>query len=273
VQEGETLRDIAHSLYTNNYIRSPLLFIFFVRTAKADVVIRAGNYEFTEPLSTYNLIKVLAHGGVSEPLRTLTFPEGFRIADMHKYTEGLYGDISLDTYLPYEGYLFPETYFVSEKETFDDLISRMKMEYETKIMPFRADIEKTNLSERDVITLASILEREANDETSMRLVSGILQNRLRENLPLQVDATFAYTLGKTSDELTIDDLTTDSPYNTYTKTGLPPSPIANPGLLAISAVLSPTPTDYFYYLTGNEGTFYYAKTFEEHKMNKAKYLR
>jgi UPF0755 protein len=107
----------------------------------------------------------------------------------------------------------------------------------------------------------------------MRLVSGILQNRLTENLPLQVDATFEYILGKTSAELTLDDLKMESPYNTYTNLGLPPTPIANPGLVAINAVLNPTPSDYFYYLTGSDGNFYYAKDFETHKKNKARYLR
>ena len=105
------------------------------------------------------------------------------------------------------------------------------------------------------------------------MVSGILQNRLREDMPLQVDATFHYINGKASHELTVDDLEMDSPFNTYKYVGLPPAPIANPGLESIQAVLSPTETNYFYYLTALDGTFHYAKTFEEHKKNKEKYLR
>jgi UPF0755 protein len=149
----------------------------------------------------------------------------------------------------------------------------MEEHYEASIAPLRGTMESRGYTEDEVIILASILEREANDETSMRMVAGILENRLRDDMPLQVDAVFQYYTGKGSSDLTLEDLTTDTPYNTYTNIGLPPQPIGNPGLMAIEAVLNPTPSDYYYYLTGDDGEFYYAKTFEEHKRNKARYLR
>ena len=121
--------------------------------------------------------------------------------------------------------------------------------------------------------LASIIEREANDAESMGLVSGILHNRLEIGMALQVDASVAYGLGKPGTDLTRADWEIDGPYNTYTNAGLPPGPIANPGRIAIRAALNPTPSAYRYYITGQDGNFYYAKTLDKHNLNVAKYLR
>ena len=122
-----------------------------------------------------------------------------------------------------------------------------------------------------ILILASILEREANTPESKGLVSSVLQNRIAVGMPLQADASIEY-----SDkpwELTPDDLKIDSPYNTYTNPGLPPTPIGNPGLTAIEAVLSPTQSPYFFYITGKDGEFYYAETYDEHLLNIERYLR
>ncbi len=149
----------------------------------------------------------------------------------------------------------------------------MRAEYEAKMAPLRDSIATSSFSETEIIIIASLLEREANDDTSMRMVSGIIQNRLDIGMPLQIDATLDYLLDKASHELTLDDLEIDSPYNTYVYKGLPPTPIANPGLTAIRAALEPTASSYLYYLTDDEGVFHYAETHEEHTANKARYLR
>lgn len=125
----------------------------------------------------------------------------------------------------------------------------------------------------DNIIMASIIEGEARTDAERPLVAGILWKRLAKGMPLQVDATFAYTLGKSSDELTIADLRKDSPYNTYTRKGLPPTPIDNPGLPSIKAVLEPQVSDYWYYLHDAHGTIHYARTYEEHLQNKKLYLK
>jgi UPF0755 protein len=129
------------------------------------------------------------------------------------------------------------------------------------------------LGEDGVLILASLLEREANSEESMRMVSGILQNRLAEGMRLQVDASLEYVLERPLSTLDASDLDIDNPYNTYRYGGLPPSPIGNPGLQAILAVLDPIESNYFYYITDEDGNFHYARTFDEHKLNIAKYLR
>ena len=121
--------------------------------------------------------------------------------------------------------------------------------------------------------LASIIEREANSEESMGLVSGILHNRLAIGMALQVDASVAYGLGKSGADLITADLDIDGPYNTYTRVGLPEGPIAAPGRMAIKAALNPTPSEYLYYITGRDGNFYYAKTLAGHNQNVINHLR
>jgi UPF0755 protein len=273
IREGSSIRAIGEQLETEGFIRSSNLFRLLVRNRYKNETIQAGIHRFDTPLGPHELIETLFRGDAIIPLRVVTFPEGFTIYDVRTYLGDAILQINIEQAIPYEGQLFPDTYFVAPHETFEELVERMRDEYEATIAPLRDRIEASGFTEHDVIVLASILEREANDETSMRMVSGILQNRLRDDLPLQVDAVFEYVLGKTSAELTVDDLAIDSPYNTYTRRGLPPTPIANPGLMAIEAVLNPTPSDNYYYLTGEDGSFYYAKAFEEHKRNKARYLR
>jgi UPF0755 protein len=273
IEEGMTIEEISEALSTSGVIRSAVLFQFFVKGSYSDIVIQAGSYRFSQPYSTKEIIETLNDGSSRSPAVTLTFPEGFSVYDMREYTKDTFDAIQLEALIPHEGYLFPDTYFVSKSETLDDLITRMREEYETKIEPYRNLIAQTGYNEEEIIILASILEREANDAESMGMVSGILRNRMENDLPLQVDATFEYILGKTSAELTLDDLAIDSPYNTYTQLGLPPTPIANPGIIAIEAAINPIESDYYYYLTDNDGVFHYAKTFEEHKRNKERYLR
>ena len=128
------------------------------------------------------------------------------------------------------------------------------------------------LTFEEVIVLASILEREARSEESMRMVAGILLKRMEIDMPLQVDAPFEYFISKSSAFLTYSDLALESPYNTYLNTGLPPTPIANPGLKSIRAVLNPIESDYLFYLTAPGGEFHYSRTYEEHKYKKDLYL-
>ncbi len=120
--------------------------------------------------------------------------------------------------------------------------------------------------------MASLVEEEASNSTDRRIIAGILWRRLAHNMPLQVDAPFYYIIGKGSSQLTLKDLSMDSPYNLYKHTGLPPRPIDNPGLDAIVDTITPTTTDYLYFLSGRDGKMHYASTFEGHVANKGKYL-
>ena len=273
VDEGLSLKDIAQSLESQGVIRSSFYLYILLSRDNADRRVQAGAYRFDTPLSTHELARALTSGTNRTPLITVTFPEGFSSKQLLSYLPPkLVSDPNAD-YASHEGYLFPDTYYVSGDMTQDDIVAMMRENFSARIEPLMGDIESSAWSLSDVVTLASLIEREANDDESRVMVSAVLQNRLAVGMPLQVDAVFYYLLGKESVELTEADLEYNSPYNTYTHLRLPPGPIANPGLESIRAVLEPANTDYLYYITAPDGTFHYARTFEEHKRNKERYLR
>lgn len=273
IEEGLTVSDIAEKLKSQNVVRSSLYVYMVLLYEYKEVYVQAGTYSFEMPLSTREVAKTLTSGEQRSPLISITLPEGFKVSDIHTYLPKTFASLDTSSFLPYEGYLFPDTYFISTSTTPDELRLLLTNTSASRLDAYTDAINASGFTQNEVITLASIIEREAKDNVSKRMVSGILQNRLKAEMPLQVDAVFNYILGKTSSELTLDDLATESPYNTYTNTGLPPTPIANPGIESIEAVLYPEKSDYLYYLTAPDGTFYYAETFEEHKINKARYLR
>lgn len=273
VTEGMSQRDTALLLEDMGLIRSPLVFYAISALHHEESFVQAGSYLFDAPMTTFEIVTALMQGTHLLPPIAVTFPEGFTVKNLSRYLPEIFKGEDTASYIEYEGYLFPDTYFVAEDSTLDELILRMREHFDTVVAPFQTKIDAHDLSLDEIVTLASIVEREGNTRESMQVIAGILLTRLDIGMPLQVDATFDYLLGKESAELTLEDLEIDSPYNTYNNLGLPPTPIANPGLVAIEAVLEPEITEYLYYLTGTDGNFHYAETFEEHKQNKARYLR
>jgi UPF0755 protein len=273
VSEGMTLHEITELFESKELVRSSfMLYAALLHMSDAPVV-QAGSYRFPEALTTRQIAEALSSGQYQSPRARVTFPEGFVAEELRSYYPTLYTPPSEDLPLKdYEGYLFPDTYHITKNTPEHALVSLMRSTFDLKIAPYTEAIAGSGFTLNEVITLASIVEREAKDAESKREVSGILQNRLKKGMPLQVDATLDYLLHKTSAELTVEDLETDSPFNTYVYAGLPPAPISNPGLESIEAVLYPAETEYLYYLTAPDGTFHYARTFEEHKENKRKYL-
>jgi UPF0755 protein len=187
-----------------------------------------------------------------------------------------------------EGFLFPETYYFFRTSPVENVVNALSNEFTEKMKSFAADfdgdpsaqvgktIEKIygkQRTAREIIIMASILEREANNAEEAKTISGILWKRISKNMPMQVDATFLYTIQKGSSSLTRNDLETDSPYNTYTRTGLPIGPIGNPGRDMINAALHPVDSEYYYYLHDNQGGIHYAKNYQDHLKNKQKYLK
>lgn len=272
ISEGLTVSEITEILAKKHVVRSALYLYLVLLYEYKGTYVQAGTYAFDTPLTVHEVSNAITTGQHRSPLVSITFPEGFRARDIGQYTQGALTIDSPDTFIPYEGHLFPDTYFISSKTTVDELRTLLIKTSEDRLAPYSADIEKSGFTKDQVLILASIIEREAKDSASKKIVSGILQNRLATGMPLQVDASFDYLIDKESTELTLDDLETDSPYNTYTHTGLPPTPISNPGIESIEAVLYPEKTEFLYYLTDPDGVFHYAKDFEEHKRNKAKYL-
>jgi UPF0755 protein len=169
-----------------------------------------------------------------------------------------------------EGYLFPDTYLFAPDESAENIISKMLNTF-TKRVPdtLIADAKKQRSSFYEVLTLASILEEEGGTEEDRKLIADIFWKRLHDGLPLQSDATVNYALGTLKSQVSVADTQTDSPYNTYKYPGLPPTPIANPGLIALNAATYPTSNPYYYFLHNLETKqTIYAKTFEEHVQNR-----
>jgi len=277
VSEGTTLREAVTLMKEGGYVKSEFaLFAYFTIYHDSDSV-KASTYVFNEPLDLKDLTDRLIKGNYTEGLIKLTHIEGERTETFAERALQILVDFDKETFLllakEHEGKLFPETYLIPDDYTAEKLFELLTSTFQEKIDPLQEQIDRHELSLDEIIILASILEREANSLESKKMVSGILQNRLAINMPLQVDASVEYILDKPLSELLPEDLKIDSPYNTYLNTGLPPTPIGNPGLEAIKAVLQATSSEYMFYITGNDGEFYYAENFNEHKRNVARYLR
>ena len=179
-----------------------------------------------------------------------------------------------------EGYLYPDTYRVYASSTVSEIITKMLSNFDQKLTPkMRADIKAQGKTINEILTMASIIEKEApisytkGDNQDAKIISGIFWRRIKAGQALQSCATLAYVLGVDKKQYSEADTKTDSPYNTYENRGLPPGPICNPGILAIEAAIYPTPSTYNYFLTpANSKSIIYAATYEEHLRNKAKYL-
>ncbi|MFN3692773.1 MAG: endolytic transglycosylase MltG [Candidatus Paceibacteria bacterium] len=277
IEEGSSISEIVTTLHQSGVVRSSLLLYTIILTKYSPQDIKASQYVFDKPYNVFEVADKLATGDFTSNLVRVTHREGERVTELAAAVHTALPNISeadfIAAALPYEGTLFPETYFFPPHFTADDVIKTLNEKYEEFMIPKRGTIAASGLSEAEVVILASIIEREANDPESMGMVSGILQNRLRDGMPLQADASIEYVLDKPLEELTPEDLKIDSPYNTYLNKGLPPTPIGNPGAASIGAVLDPTPSDYYFYITGKDGVFYYATTYDDHKRNIARYLK
>ena len=259
VEENETLRSVSSRLEEENYVYSALFFRVWVSSLGGDRYIKVGEYFFDKPHALGAVVKKFVSGSPDLPLYSVTIPEGstsFEIATLvHKVLPSISVDIFGEMISKYEadGKLFPSTYFLLPSYKEEKIVELMLETFKnkTKGVIDEKKLPTPLLTENDVLSLAAILEGEAKTKEDMAIVAGILIKRLQIKMPLQVDVA----------------------KETYTSRGLPFAPINNPGLVAIHAVLNFVPTDYLYYITGKDGTMYYAKTFDEHKRNIKKYLR
>ena len=276
ITSGQSLQSITVSLYDKNIIRSPLVFRSLVILFGGEKKVSAGDYLLREPQGTFSLARRFVNGQFGIDNTKITIPEGWNIFQMADYLEKNLVLFNKKEFVELarnkEGYLFPDTYFVSGSVNPSEIINMMENNFLKKITSIQKQILAFKRTEREIITMASILEGEALPE-DRNVVAGILWKRLDLGMPLQVDSTFSYVNGKNTYELTLEDLKIDSLYNTYRYRGLPPGPISNPGLEAIISAITPIKTKYLYFLTERDGTIHYAKTFEEHKRNKELYLK
>lgn len=272
IENGSTLRDIAGTLKEAGAIKSKSAFSILATTKGFHNKLRSGIYKLNSYDSMSHIIERFSDGDYQVPIVRLQIPEGStvkQIANIIGTTFNIPEAELIQEMKDKEGYLFPDTYYFYMTSTSTEIVQKLSETFENKISELKLDPEGTPLS--DIIIMASIIEKEA-DQDSKQEVGNILWKRLEIDMPLQVDAPFVYEREKGTFDLTLDDLREDSLYNTYTRKGLPPTPISNPGLEAIKAAAFPQETPYLYFLTGNDGNMYYAETFEGHKDNKEKYI-
>lgn len=273
VPKGGSMQTVERILVEKKCIRSGILFGMYTRILNSQV--KQGTYKLEKSLSLRGYVTVFTDPEYKSGVR-MVIPEGFTNEQIAARCARLLSNCNAENFITktkdVRGFLFPNTYFFSGNENEDIVIATMQKEFEKNV---RSLLQKKTISldDAEIINLASIVEKEANTEESMKMVADILIRRLQIGMALQVDATLFYERGEASKDLSIADLRRDSPYNTYTNVGLPPTAIANPGLVAIRSVLAPTPNKNLFYLTGKDGKMYYARTHDEHVRNKVLYLR
>jgi UPF0755 protein len=294
IPEGSSAQAVWHQLVQQDYVDHALPLQYYSWRLAANNNIKSGTYALSPGEHVRDLIMRLVAGDTNSSVLTVTFPEGFTL---HQIAERMAAqgigtaDDFVDAAVPgnyidqfswlsqipssrdLEGYLFPDTYQFYTDDTPTDVIQRMLANFDAKInSALPNDATEPDRSLDQVIIMASIIEREVISDEDMAIVSGVLWKRLNDGIGLDVDATVRYALQKWDDHLTIQDLQTESPYNTRKWRGLPPGPISNPGLRAIQAATHPQESEYYYYLSAPSGKTIFSRTLEEHNINKAKYL-
>ncbi len=250
--------------------------------------IETGGYYISENMNSIEIIKKLNNG---PDLKSITFPEGLRKEQIGERLQKLLGwsdqelnewnNVYSDNNTDYkEGVYFPDTYLIPVNESPTQVANRMISNFNEKFEPYLEKFTQKNIKWTTALKLASLIQREAGGKSDMPVIAGVMWNRLENNHKLQIDAAIQYAKGKTEGSETwwppvtgADIRNIDSPYNGYKYLGLPPTPIANPGLSAIDAVLNPEETDCFYYLHDRSRQIHCSVTYEEHLENIEKYLK
>lgn len=279
VSRGEGAKEIAAELARQNLIRSPTGFYLLVKLLGIERDLQAGDFRLNKSMDARTIATTMTHGILDVWVTTL---EGWRMEEVAtQLTKDL--DIPERQFLASarEGYMFPDTYLIPRDATASAVAAMFLENFNKKVTPaMHKDAAASGLTFEQIITLASLVEREGNSDSDRPVIAGVLRNRLKEGMALQVDATLQYALGYQpyekswwKKELTDEDKKINSPYNTYLNPGLPPGPIANPGLASIRAAIYPTATDYLYYIHDKTGAVHFARTVEEHNANIQKYLQ
>lgn len=307
IEKGEGVNEISQHLKEQNFIKNKLFFETYVWLKKMQSDFKAGEHKLRQNMRVWEIAPVLT--AISETNeRDIKILEGWNNTEIANYLEQE-GVVSKDIFLAtadnyesgienyeflsdrpasatLEGYLFPDTYriyreFPAEFLNGEDkeiavakhIIKKMLDNFDKKLSAdLRAEIAKQKKNIFEILTMASIIEKEARGE-DMAMAADIFWRRIDEGIALQSDATVNYATGKYETQPSLDDLKINSPYNTYKYRGLPEGPIGNPGLAAIRAAIYPKANDYWYFLHTKDGQTIYSRNFEEHKANKVKYLQ
>lgn len=276
VSYGTSVPEIASNLADAHIIKHPTLFRALLRLSGEGGNVQMGVYKFAVPQNLFVVMYRLLAGDYGLPPVRLTFIEGVTTREVAVQVAAAFPTISAKDFLavakPQEGYLFPDTYLFQPSATTESIITTVRANFDKKITSISEKVGRSGYSLSDIVIIASLVEKEARTDTDRHIVAGILWNRIKLGMPLQVDAVFGYIFNRSTYSPSPVDLKVDSPYNTYTHRGLPPTPICNTGLAALEASANPAKTSYLYYLTGHDGLMHYATTYAGHQANLKKYL-
>jgi UPF0755 protein len=277
VKKGEGLRSISSRLEADGLVRNNYIFELYALLTGEARQLKPGTYSLSS-LSVPKLVSMLAEGVSRETI--VTIPEGFSIYDIDA-TLAAAGVLPQGQFMAkafeqdLEGYLFPDTYRFYRQSDPETVIQRFRENFDRQLKPL---LPEDAAKAKEILTMASILEKEVPEHRDRQVVTGLFLKRMEEGMPLQADATLCYPKRAKNPMLPCHPLTTldtqiDSPYNTYLHLGLPPGPIGNPGISAVKAALSPVSSPYWYYLTDpvTKHTIF-SKTLQEHENNRSRYL-
>ncbi|KKU65262.1 MAG: hypothetical protein UX88_C0004G0010 [Candidatus Woesebacteria bacterium GW2011_GWC2_47_16] len=278
IVKGSSASQIGNKLEKEGFVRSALAFKIYVQVSDQARSIQAGEYRLSQSYSFFKLIDELIRGPAEI---WVTIPEGLRREEIAERFASAFGQEEsfsqefLSATRDIEGFLFPDTYLFPKDASASSVVNKMRSTFDVKTAELKEGIDASNLTLREIVILASIIERETKTDEERPMVAGVLINRLDIGMGLQADATVQYAVGSSGKWwpiLTRENLQVNSPYNTYLFRGLPPAPIANPGLSSIEAAVFPEESDYLYYLHDASGQVYFARTLAEHNENVRKYL-
>lgn len=295
IKQGESSYQVAQNLESNDLIKNAFFFDVYMKFSGKYKNIMPGNFQLSDSMNSVEISNLISKqlSGVSFDEKQIKIIEGWNLGQIGDYLEkeGFcnkeeWENLSKSNDYDYdfikqkpkntdlEGYLFPDTYRVYKDSTCEEIINKLLQNFDNKVtLQMRDDIRSQGKSISEIITMASIVEKEVRSQNDMKIVAGIFWDRIQYGQALESCATLAYILGENKPQYSYEDTRIQSPYNTYINKGLTPSPINNPGINSIKASIYPEKSDYNYFLTDPEtGNTIFSKTFEEHKINKTKYL-
>lgn len=291
VTKGQSAKEIALNLKKSGVIKKTWPMLLGYRIFFSAQSLKAGEYAITIPASPKDILHILSEGNVH--LYSITIPEGLIIREIAELLDvegfaaqkdiltatnnvSLISDLDRDA-KNLEGYLYPETYRFAKGTSAEEIVAAMVFQFHKVFVQEWVERAKDlSMSVRDVVILASLIEKETSLKDEMRIISSVFHNRLKIGMKLDCDPTIIYVLkleGKFKDHLYTKDLEFDSPFNTYLYSGLPPGPIANPGRHSLEAALYPADEKFFYFVSKNDGSHHFSRTFREHQNAVNKYQR
>lgn len=291
VEEGWSGSQVAQALEDQELIASALVLKIFLKT-KEEIVFHKGEHQLSPSMPAVKIVELLQEQGAQAEQVTITIPEGFVVVQIGKKVAHSFpiDQKRFDQFArnqgeqmgePFpkdlEGYLFPETYAFMTDATEADICRRMTQEFRSRVLPLWEKYQgKNGLDLHQTVVLASLIEREAQVASERPRIAGVYLNRLKLGMKMECDATVQYALGKQKEVLLYRDLEIDSPYNTYLYPGLPPGPIASPGLSALEGAMNPEHHDYLYYVRNDvkgDGSHVFTKSYREHEQAIDQYLK